>query len=295
MPDGFCAKSSLFYFDQKTSGGIERRYLATLPTPKQHAMRALPSFQDATGITPLTRDQWPDHVFESRQTTVPILDQDGEGKCTCSAGTRAAMIVRARNQMSFVMLSDDSMYTWINGGSDSGSNAGDLVQAAAQYGWSTPALVPQYTLSPPGYSDVAKTMALNYRLRADGYCQITSVEEAVTAVINRWQLIFDVQAGARYATDSINTVSYLGRWTNHEQNAGEGLRIVNNQAQLLGSNSWGLEWGDQGYGWFTENHLTGADTIFAFNAMCSSDIDPYQPPVPKRMLKTFYGPIRPAA
>ena len=96
---------NLPYVDQKMPDGtIERRYLASLRTPDDHKMMALPGLEAATGIVPLTRDQITAHLFERRSTEVPILDQNGQGACVAYAHAAAVMLLRASSGAPYVPL-----------------------------------------------------------------------------------------------------------------------------------------------------------------------------------------------
>lgn len=258
--------------------GGEKRYLAALPTPHFHVMRARPSWREFTGESIIPRSEWQNHAFETRRTNVPILDQNGHGSCVGFAATAALMIERDRTGAPFVLLSGDQLYTWINSGGDSGSNGGDAVQALETHGVCPASLVNGRPLRPPGISTDAIAAGLRFRLK--DAVQITSLEEAVTAVIMRWTLIIDVEAGPRYGTDSNGTVSYLGRATNHEQAiTAEGLRIVNGKVQLLGRNSWGTSWGMGGFGWYVEEHITSSNLIMALRGTVEDPQDSDMPAI----------------
>jgi len=282
ISEGVCPEKGLPYVDQDTGSGVERRYLAKLPTPKGHAMMALPTFGEflaGAGNPLIPRAEWGRHEFEAPAKAVPMLDQNGHGACVGYAHGGAAMVLRARSGAPFVHLASDFLYTLINGGVDMGANGGDAIQALTATGICSQSLVSGRPVRPRGVSQACVTDAARFRLRKS--YRAASVEEAVTAAVMGYQLTFAVQAGGRYNTDADGTIAYLGRFLNHEQQCGEGLRVVGGKAQILGRNSWGQAFGQNGFGWFTENHLAASlasDAIWVMVEMCD---DPQDPEMPK--------------
>lgn len=274
--------NDLPFVDQKMPDGtVERRYLTALPTPSGHPMMMAPGWGEATGIPVIPRAEWSKHVFNTPHQDVPMLDQDGEGACVGYAATGAAMVLRSRARMGYELLSAQFLYSLINGGRDAGANGADAVSAMIKTGICPASLVPGRPYRPAGINSAAMAAAAAFKLRPDGAVPLNSVEEFVTAVIHRWQVIFDVQAGSRYTTGSDGTVAWLGSFTNHEQQAGEGLRIASDgTAQILGRNSWGTSWGSMGgFCWFTERHIKSSNTTFALKYMAPTPADPNSPPV----------------
>ena len=271
---------NLPYVDQKMPDGtIERRYLASLRTPDNHKMMALPSLE-ATGITPFTRDQIKGLLFEQRRPDVPILDQNGQGACVAYAHTTAAMLLRASTNAPYVALSPNWLYTEINGGFDGGANAGDAINTLSTLGIATAATVPGRPIRPKGVSTAAVTEAARFKL--GGYVKLASIEEVWTAIYMRKPVTLDVAAGARYNTDSTGTIAYLGRGTNHEQCAFGGLRLgADGRIQFLDINSWNTTWGQNGTGWLTEDHITASQMLYAPWWMAEDPQDPNMPPVLK--------------
>jgi hypothetical protein len=278
--EGTDPNNGLPYVDHDTGSGVERRFLTAFPTPEGHAMMAMPGWEEATGIAPIPRSEWPNLVFKHLHSEIPILDQDGEGKCVAASGTSAFMIIRARAGFPFVLLSDDFLYTNINGGRDAGANGGDGCQSMVSDGIPPKSAVPVGTIRPAGYSAAARAAALEYRLRPDGSIPLTTFDEVVTAVVMRYEVYFDVQAGGRYNTNSEGVVNFLGGWTNHQQHAGEGLvRLSDGSFGVWGRNTWGASWGVGGFGIFTERHFTSANSIFALMAAAPDPSGSDNPPV----------------
>lgn len=267
------------FVDQLVNGKVERRYLTALPTPAGHKMMLAPGWEGATGLNVIPRAKWAALQFERVHKEIPILDQNGHGACVGYAATGIAELLRARAGMTYVPLSADFLYTLINGGRDMGANGGDAIQAMIETGIAPASLVPGRPIRPAGYSTEARSAATAFRLRKDGSIPLQSFDEVVTAVAMGWQILFDVQAGSRYTTTSDGTVTYLGRFTNHEQQAGEGLRLVNGQMQVLGRNSWNTVWGQSGFGWYTEQHFAASNSTFAVKYMASDPADPGNLPV----------------
>lgn len=277
--DGNDPVTGFDYVDQVVNGVLERRLLTALPTPRDHAIMALPGWEAATGITPIPRADWPNICFENKHTSVPILDQNGHGACVGYAATSIAMILCDRMGFTYELLSADFLYTLINGGFDAGANGGDAIQKMQEVGIAPARLVPGRPIRPAGYSAEARTAAAAYRLRLDGAIPLGTFDEVVTAVRFGWQILFDVQASGAYNTGPDGTVRYCGRFTNHEQSAGEGLRMVNGDMQVLGRNSWNTVWGQDGFGWYQRSHFENSNATFAVKYMNSNPNDPRNPPV----------------
>jgi hypothetical protein len=265
-------------------GTIVRRLLATLPTPRDHPMRASRGWEAITGIPIIQRQDFDKYLFEERHTELPIINQGNRGKCTCSATKCAVQLVRRRSGAPHHELSDDFLYSLVNHGVDAGSIAGDALDALRRVGIALASDVPGMPpLTPPGINQAAMASAARFRLPQgeDGAIPLNTFEEAFTAVVFRWVLLLDVQAGQGYVTDATGTVKYLGRATNHEQVAGEGLRkspIYQGRYQILGRNSWDYVWGDQGFGWFTEDHFAASNSVWAVKRLIEDPEDSEMPP-----------------
>lgn len=282
LAQGIDRGNGLPYVDQLVNGVAHRRYLTALPTPASHKVMALAPWSQATGIAPIPRADWPKRAFQRIHTEVPILDQDGQGACVAYAATAAAMLLRVRGGETYTPLSPNFLYTLINGGRDAGANGGDAADTLVSTGVCTAASIVGRPLRPAGVNSAAMAEAARFKLGA--VAPISSIAEAVTAVVMGWQLIFDVEAGGAYTTDSGGVIRYLGSRTNHEQTAGEGLKMLpDGQVAFLNRNSWNTVWGGGGglpggFGWIQEKHIGASNTTLALQWMIGDPQDPLEPP-----------------
>lgn len=276
LREGIDPQNALPYVDQDTGSGVERRYLGLLPTPPDHPMLAavplFSSYLESLGAAVIPSSEWKRHEFERKRHRVPILDQDGHGACVAYASTAGAMLERDRTGAPFQLLGADFLYTLINRGVDAGANAGDAVQALRETGICLASDYSGRPIRPRGVNAQCLKQAARFRL-AEAY-RIETLEEAVTAAIMGFSYTIAVQAGARYETSTDGTLAYLGRGLNHLQViTAEGLRIVGGKPQLLGRNSWAESWGQGGFAWFQDRHVTSSDEIWVFRCMAQDPQD----------------------
>ncbi len=252
-----------------------RRWLAALPTPDGHLMKALPTWAGA-GFPTIPRSDW--RLFSRPWASVPMLDQDGRGACLPHAWAEAVMIARAISGAPHVDLSPWFLYSLINGGSDDGSNAGDALQALTTTGIAPVSDVPYGIIRPAGYSQAAMKAAARFKL-TDAVA-INGFDQAVSAALMGWTVCFDCQAGGGFDVDRDGVCAYLGRRTNHEVMAGEAVaRLASGQYVLGGRNSWGTSWGMLGRCYWTEDHLNNSQETYAVRFVADDPQDPDMPPV----------------
>lgn len=254
----------------------EKRFLAALPTPSDHIMRALPTYEGA-GFDMIPRSAWPTHQFSRRWTVVPILDQNGRGACLPHSWARRCMLARVRSGAPFVKFSPWFLYTLINGGVDAGSNAGDALQALKTTGICHWESVPYLTIRPRGYSQAAMSEAAQNKL--GDAVRITSFEEAVSAAYFGWDICFDVYAGSFFNTDSRGIVPRRRGPNNHEVGAGEEFKLLPDGTPLIGGdNSWGTQWGMNGFCYYLEDTINDSQETYAVRWMAQDPTDSEMPP-----------------
>jgi len=282
--EGHDQSLDLPFVDQKMPDGtIERRFLARLPTPRDHPMMALPGIEADPALVPLPKSQWPSLAFNRVHEEVPILDQDGKGACEAFDWTSSFMLLRARAGAPYVALSPWFLYSLINGGFDGGSNAGDALQALLTTGICADALVPGQPIRPAGISAAARAGAARFKLKEA--IQLTAgngddtIGQVLVAAAMGWNISCDVQAGGAYNTSSDGTTAFLGGRTNHAQTIGEGIRFDSQgNPQFRHRNSWGTSWGQGGFGWLTTRHILASQELYAIRSTIEDPQDPDMPP-----------------
>ena len=255
----------------------DTRVLSWLPTPTDHPFHvsALPTWE-STGLPTLALKDIP--PFKRHWDSVPILDQNGKGACLPHAWTAATMIARAISGAPYVPLSPWFLYSLINHGQDSGSNAGDACQALTETGICAADLVPYGTIGPAGYNEAAKTAAARFKLRPDGAVSIQGFEQAVSAAYYGWCVCFDLCAGGGFDVDSDGVCAFLGGGNNHEVMAGEEFAMIGGQPRIGGRNSWGTRWGVNGRCLWTPQHLDGSQETYAVRFVIDDPQDNTLPP-----------------
>lgn len=222
---------------QPSDPGRLRRYRATpLPT--------IPLDQ----IQPF--DAWPSQVA--------IKDQDGAGACNGHGTATGAEFVMAMAGMPYVPLSAWWVYGCLVQGNDVGSNILDALELVQSKGIAPESDV-KYGDFSGRYSDQAKKDALRYRVEIGG--SLETWEEIVTHVALRGGGNMSVRAtngwSGRLDSDGCPPV---GRGpANHAVMVGGGIkRLANGELAIRMPNSWGTQWGLDGFCWLKRAHWENA-------------------------------------
>jgi hypothetical protein len=273
--------TGLEYVDQQMPDGtVQRRYLTAMPTPADHPLKQSRGWEAITGIPVIPKQEFKNFLFETLHTEVPIVDQNGRGKCVLSALKGLIEVLRSRSGAPFFEFSDDALYAACVEGFDVGTYGGKALQELQDRGFPLKSDVQGMPLRSSQVSAAAWEAAKRFRLPPgeEGAIPLSSEEEFFTAAANRWGLYFAVQAGGSYNTDDNGVVHFLGRRLNHQQWAGEGLRLGSDgRIQFKGRNSWGPSWGQQGFAWYQLDHLLASDTVFAVKRLMEDPKDPNMP------------------
>jgi hypothetical protein len=201
----------------------ETRLLAAFPTPRDHMMFSLPTWEQA-GFPTIPRSDW--RAFDERQKSIPILDQDGKGACLPHGFATACMSAVLKSGAKFVELCPWFLYTLINRGMDAGSNAGDAIQALTTTGIAPKGIVPYGTIRPKGYNSTAMAAASRFKLL--DAVQIKGFDQAVSAILLGFDVTLDVCAGPGFDTNSEGVCRYLMGPNNHEVFMGGGIQRLAN-------------------------------------------------------------------
>ncbi len=151
-----------------------------------------------------------------------VLDQDGVGSCATEATAGAAMLCRAFKGLPHVVLNPWSIYWYTSGGVDGGSSIDDNLAYARDYGIAPMDLWPRSKGWRAKPSAEALEAAKQYRI--DEAYDITSVDEMVSALLTGFCVVYGASGHAVLKVQHIN------------------------ESQGLDLNSWGEDWGDNGFG-----------------------------------------------
>lgn len=224
-----------------------------------HPRYSAPSWA-AAGKTLIPIGQIP--PFRRVWAQVQTKDQGQSSACVPTTWAMVTEISLHRMGFNPPPLSPDFLYSLVNGGSDSGSSPGDVIDILAGTGVCPASFVPRGTLAPAGYSAEAMTAAFNYRLA--GTVRPMTFEELVNALWDGWVGGLDVctDDGRGFGLDSRGVAAFSSGPTDHEIFVGEAYNILDDGTRVVRCrNPWGPEWGVNGSGWITEQHVEAAGEV----------------------------------
>lgn len=219
--------------------------------------------------------------YDRFQTGVPILDQQQVGSCVGHSHTTAIMKARDLAGATYIPLSPDGLYAWINGGQDNGADPADAIAALTATGVPTLADVPDNFILLSAISAAAKTNALRFRIVPAGVYKCANFAEMVTADYLGFSVTLTINVGNNFGPDSTGLVGFAGGFANHSVSAGEAKRTVNGTPQFRFRNSWNTSWGINGCAWCTATHIDkqmGVE-LYAIQWPLLDPQDPLNPPL----------------
>lgn len=208
------------------------RYAACLPR-KSKVGAICPLVREHLEIIP--QDQW-EAINQSlnngrglRDYVPTILDQDGAGSCATESTTMSVMLTRKVRGMKHVLLNPWFIYYHTGGQSDMGNGRGggsaidDVLQFARQHGIASEAVWPRkhgWQQKPSGiaYEDAKQN-------HIEEFFDATNILEAASCLLRGWPLVYGAKGH-----------SVLRIALHHDVN------------------SWGNQWGDQGFGEWVKLH-----------------------------------------
>jgi len=173
-----------------------------------------------------------------------ILDQDGVKSCASESIAGSIMAVRVFNGMKPVKLNPLFAYHTVSGGRDGGSTLSDNVSFAEQYGIASQDVWPRSNGWRAKPSEEAYEDAKNYRLLE--FYKVSSWEEFGTALLLGWPVYFGYSGHAIWGTKVIST------------------------SRLEYCNSWGEEFGDDGFGTLAKNSIMWGYGAYAIRVVTHS-------------------------
>lgn len=183
-------------------------------------------------------------------------DQNGWGKCASSAATYVVEKARYMRGQRRIELSDDYLYSLVNGGADRGSTLGENMRAIMQRGIATRATV--------GHGDIYRTKyntqkADKEALRFRGHeAFVTPGEQEVcAALLSRIPVVIAIHVGSNWQRFDNDGVLIGDRGPGNHSEHLDDIRY-NRQAgrfEFRKHSSHGTRYGDGGFCWIHYGHL----------------------------------------
>jgi hypothetical protein len=264
----------------------EVRMLAKLK-PDQEVRKMMSQAHDLFGA-PVPRSQWKPIDRRNDLGSQFIVNQRNTSGCVGFSAVEAMMRQRFLRGYGFVFLSGAYVYSWINGGRDSGAMITDALKALVDHGAPLESTVPwNYIFR--NQSKVGDVEAQRFRLRRG--IAITQTDQAtafdwiVTALLKGFIPQFAIEVGNNFDNFDANGVAgFSAGYGNHSVHA-DGLVEINGKWYLDMPNSWGTSWGNQGRCLLSEKHIqtvvsNGGQDAFIHEDEIQDPQDPNNPTVP---------------
>jgi hypothetical protein len=183
--------------------------------------------------------------FDAWPTWLPILDQRSWNACTYFASAQALMYARLQGGQPHVQLDPLHPYFAVTGGRNVGTNLIEASVRIAQLG------------IPPLHETTATAAAAARRFRFELSEQLTTFPQLLSAVARHRTVVGSICAGPHWMQlDGSDAPGVDRGQANHAIFLGGGLRKDPEHGWMLKhAGSWGTDWGDQGFAWYTEAHF----------------------------------------
>jgi len=225
-----------------------------LPRKSKFGSRC-PVFGDSFNTIPV--GDWPEllKTHHSLRPFVPmIFDQDGVGSCATESTTQAMQVARAAQGLPFIQLQPWSIYSTTSGGRDQGSAIDDNLEYAREIGILPESVWPRskgWRAKPP--KSLLDEHASQFRIQE--FWDIENIEQIGTALLLGFPVVFGWSGHSVMFCDLLDT------------------------ATAEYANSWGSEWGDEGFGKLSLRSVNFKYGAFALRVASEAADDP-TPPVP---------------
>lgn len=204
-------------------------------------------------------------------------NQNGWGKCASSAATYLIEKARDRGGQPRIELSDDYLYSLVNGGRDRGSTLSENLRAITRRGIATRRTVGEGKIYRGRYNTAAADKeALRFRAH-EGYATRTE-QEVVTALVGGVCVGIAIHVGRNWKRFDRNGVLIGDRGPGNHAEHLDHVRYNREKGrfEFRQHSSHGKSQGDGGFFWVTwANHLATVHSSHVFYAVPNVIFDPY--------------------
>jgi len=236
------------------------------------------SFPVRAGLPDLPESQW--REFDLRANSdypVKIKNQGSFGACNGHAAASAAEDARYVAGLDYVPLSPWMIYADLCNGFERGSIIAEALTHCERKGTCNDSLVPHGTINPRKISSEARENAKRFKIEI-GY-RISDFREMCIACQLRMPINFSVPVNAGFnMLDAEGVPRNRAGWHNHAVQAGFAMKRGKNGWLIGMRNSWGEQWGINGYCWVSAATVKGSG--FDAYAILATEYDPQQAPPP---------------
>jgi len=203
-------------------------------------------------------------------------NQNGWGKCASSAATYAIEKARYISGQPRIELSDDYLYSLVNGGRDQGSTLGDNLRAITQKGIATRSMVKEGQIYRRSYSNgAADREALRFRAH-EGYAT-PSEQEVVASLLAGKPIVIAIHVGRNWQRFDSTGVLIGDRGPGNHSEHLDHVRYNRQKGrfEFREHSSHGTGQGDGGFFWVTwDQHLATVHPSHTFYAVPTVIQDP---------------------
>lgn len=208
-----------------------------------------------------------------------VAESIGVHNCNAAAATgalRRAMFLNGRNDVP--MLNWEFLYAQINGGRDQGSMLDDGMNAIVKTG--VPVMKPDHKFNraifqnyykPEDYAEAGKWTASNCFTLDQDQPELAERQLATLVLSGQGAGVVAVHVGSNY--NNFTNGGFIGQDSgpgNHAVGADD-AEIINGELSFNSPGSWGLDWGDDGYGYLSWNkHFKQTSKYHAFYAVLAA-------------------------
>jgi len=220
--------------------------------PPEKRLKGFSSLKNwPTEMPVIPRDAWPELIERGNETflsqyrrgRLPPHDQGSTSRCWVHGSVRAMEVLRLWEGQPALMLSPDSVAFPIEGTRDRGGYPGDACQQLSEGGACPLAAWPERDLSPRRADDDWEEQALNHVLIS--WFNVETFEQQMTLAIRRVPIAIGL------------------RWWGHLVCQLDPVQIGRNDFGIGIDNSWGPDWGNNGYAILDEESGTADLGAFA--------------------------------